>query len=238
MAGNVIDDASKAVSLLGKLAEFIQQYPVLSGVLAVVVLVVLIVWVCLNFDVSRVFYPMEHKEKRKGETLDGYLASELAGCDETKRTISDLREAHYFKIATGIYAENLRRKAYVQLYESMPHLISWRLIRRALPYLDITPSGCAFVRQPSWDERLSYRYNQCIGFSFLIIAAVIMYFGILSGVAGFIGYIGFVFGSACVATIAFMQNWPMLAAKRIEEEQTRLAAAVPSATAAPVAPSP
>ncbi|MFZ3019418.1 MAG: hypothetical protein WA056_13280 [Gallionella sp.] len=223
-----IDDLNKAIQSLPALLDSISSLPISGWV----VLFVLFLWLLANNDFSRVLDFFERKEKRKLEALDSYVASPNTADAKAIKAISDLRDAHYFKIATGIYAESRLRNAIIKLHEATSHLVTWRHIRLALPHLDVDVDESVAVKGFSLADSAGYRYNQFVGYTFLLFAATLISLVILSGsktLESFVLGFGSGIASAFFAMFVFSQNWPIDAAKKISAELERQKNAVENA---------
>ena len=212
-----VEDLAKAIQSLPSLLDAVSSLP-LSGW---VVLVAFFFWFLANKNLPHVFGLIERKEKRRLEQLETYVSSPDSGDVNAIKAIRDLRDAHYFKIATGIYAESRVRNAYIKLHEATSHLITWRHICRAHPYVKVAPDETVTVRAMDFSETLSYWYNQVFAYFFLLISAALVSLVILSGSKTLTSF-SFGFGggivSALFAMFIFSQNWPVHAAKKIAKE--------------------
>jgi len=185
-----------------------------------VVFCVFFVWLLVNKDVSRFYNIFEKKDKKKYE-LDTYLL-EADGTDaETVKAIRDLRDAHYFKIATRIYAEKNFRKALISLHDVTSHLVTWTQIRRSLQYIDVSHEGKISIRKFNVFEKIGYWCNLVVGFFMLFVSAVIFSAFALTGVKSFNSMVLSFFGTILVMAFAiysFSQNWPIHSARTIKNE--------------------
>ncbi|GAB2180865.1 hypothetical protein DLREEDagrD3_10880 [Denitratisoma sp. agr-D3] len=212
-----VEDLAKAIQSLPSLLDAVSTLP-LSGW---IVLVAFFLWLLANKNIPRVFDVLERKEKRRLEQFDAYVSSPNSGDANTIKVIQDLRDAHYFKIATGIYAESRVRNAFIKLHEATSHLITWRHICRAHPYLKVAADETVTVRELDFSEKLSYWYNQLSAYFFLLLSATLISLVILSGSKTLTSFsYGFGGGivSALFAMFIFSQNWPVHAAKKIAKE--------------------
>lgn len=212
-----VEDLAKAIQSLPSLLDAVSTLP-LSGW---IVLVAFFLWLLANKNIPRVFDVLERKEKRRLEQFDAYVSSPNAGDSNTTKVIRDLRDAHYFKIATGIYAESRVRNAFIKLHEATSHLITWRHICRAHPYLKVAEDETVTVRELDYSEKLSYWYNQLSAYFFLLLSATLISLVILSE-SKTLTSVSFGFGggvlSALFAMFIFSQNLPVHAAKKIAKE--------------------
>jgi hypothetical protein len=215
-----VEDLAKAIQSLPSLLEAVNSLPISGWV----VLVAFFLWFVANKNLSRVFDVLWRKEKRKLEQLDTYISSPAAGDENAIKAIRDLRDARYFKMATGIYAESRVRNAFIRLHEATSHLVTWRHICRAHPYLKVAADETVIVKDLDFSEKLSYWYNQLVGYLFLLLAATLVSLAILSGSKTVMSF-SFGFGggilSALFAMFVFSQNWPIHAAQKIAKELDR-----------------
>lgn len=213
----LVEDLTKATQSLPSLLDAVSSLP-LSGW---VVLVAFFLWLLANKNLPRVFDVLERKEMRRLGQLETYVSSPGSGDANALKAVQDIRDAHYFKIATGIYAESRVRSAFIKLHEATSHLVSWRHICRAHPYLKVAADETVTVRELDFSETLSYWYNQFVAYFFLLISAALFSLVILSGSKTLTSFsLGFGGGilSALFAMFVFSQNWPVHAAKKIAKE--------------------
>jgi len=213
--------------------EAIQQVPTLVAELTDLlqapagwlVLAAFFFWLLVNKDFSHIFNVLERKERRRFEHLDLYVTKPELADEESVKVLRDLRDAHYFKIATGIYAEKRLRSALIALHNRTSHLVNWGQIRRAYPYINANDSGMVTIRELTGFERVSYWYNQFVGYTSLLLAAGILTLFFFSGSKTFTSLAWGVGGTLFVvffALFVFAQNWPALAAKQIKRELAKL----------------
>lgn len=212
-----VEDLAKAIQSLPSLLDAVFSLP-LSGW---VFLISFFLWLLANKNIPHFFDLLERREKRRLEQLEIYVSSPDFGDANAINAIRDVRDAQYFKIATGIYAESRVRNAYIKLHEVTSHLISWRHICRAHPYLMVTADETVSVRTMDFSEKLSYWYNQFCAYFFLLTAATLVSLVILSGnktPTSFLLGLGGGILSVFIAMFIFSQNWPVHAAKNIAKE--------------------
>lgn len=220
---NQIDQAAEMVKSIPEFMEAV------SGVLQTpygwFVLTALLIWFLINRDLSHLLGLFERGEKTRIEKLESYLERESSADEGSLRVIKDLRDAHYFKIATGIYAEKWRRESLIKLHDNVSHTINWVQIKRALPFIKITSDKSVSIRGLTFLEKVGHYYNIAVGFlfSFFAIAAILVFIvsdqkSILSIIIGLGGAIG----SAFFAMFVFSQNWPYNSAEKIKEELSRI----------------
>lgn len=212
-----IEDLAKAIESLPSLLNAISSLPISGWV----VLIASILWLLANRSLPQIANLLEQRERRRIEQFDAYVSLPDTGDAATIRAIRDLRDAHYFKIATGIYAESRVRNAFIKLHEATSHLVTWRHICRAHPYLVVSSDETITVRELDFFENLSYRYNQLVAYLFLFLAASLIVIVIFSGTKSLTSVaLGFGGGtlSGLFAVFVFTQNWPIHAARKIAKE--------------------
>lgn len=103
--------------------------------------VVLIICIHLFKNSTQILDLYERKEKKTFERLDAYVLSKEGIDDNVLKTAKDVRNGHYFKIATGIYAESSFRDELIKLHELNPNVLNWKVIKSAIDYLEVNKSG-------------------------------------------------------------------------------------------------
>lgn len=229
-----LKDVTDAVNQIPTLANAIADLSVTP--VGIVGLIVVLLWILVNKDFSHILGMLERKEKRRLEYLDAYVGKPELGDLEAVEVLKDLRDAHYFKLATGIYAEKKSRSALVKLYSRTSHRISWREIGKAFTYIEFDTFENSTIRIPTAIDNIGYWYNQFVGFVCLLAASGFLLFIQFSSsktigtlALGFIGVFFLVF----VAVFSFIQNEPLHSAKRIQKEIQNLQT-VANATDTPV----
>lgn len=175
---------------------------------------------------SRAFDMVEHKERRRLEQINEYVSSHEAADPETIKVVRDLRDAHYFNVATGIYAENRTRSAFIKMHQVSSHCISWKYIERARPYIDIAADETITIRDSNFFEKLSFWYNQCVAYGSLVISVVLFIakfvFSDNKTMMLFWGSFGLSLFLAVFGFFVLLQNSPVRAKDRIAKELERL----------------
>ncbi|HZX31558.1 MAG TPA: hypothetical protein VFF03_09420 [Rhodocyclaceae bacterium] len=214
-----VKDATEAIQHVPPLVDAVMgllQTPTGFGVL-----LVFFTWLVINKDFSHLFQIFERKEKRRAEHLDLYVSKPELADTEAFKVLSDLRDAYYFKMATGIYAEKKLRQALIDLHGRTSHKISWGQIRRAFPYIEPANNGEVVIRKLTTFEKIGYWYNQAIGYGSLLSAAVLWSLFFLSSpktTGSIVWGLAGTFAPVLFAMFVFAQNWPVGAAKRIQRE--------------------
>lgn len=224
-----VKDATEAIDHIPLLVEAFSR--LLATPTGWVVLVAVFLW----FVVNRKLYTVFDSEKRlraRLEQLDGYLAKPEIADPDSVAVVRDLRDAHYFRIATGIYAEKRLRKSLIWLHDETPHLINWKQIHRALPYIKPTAKGTATIRDLTAWERIGYIYNEVVAYASLLAAAGMFALLLLSGARSILVVALTVAGAIiafALAMFAFSQNLPERNARRIKAELEATTSPAPDA---------
>lgn len=174
-----------------------------------------------NKHLIHIFNLIENKEKKKIAQINEYISSNNSQDTKTRKAISDLKDAHYFKIATGIYAEHKARSALINLHETTSHHITWRHIRRAHEFIEISDKEEISIRPTSPAEKLGYWYNNLSGAFLLLLSATLFGLVFITTNKSVIAIItGLLTGFLCalISIFIFSQNWPIKAAKKISKE--------------------
>jgi hypothetical protein len=219
-----VKNTTEAVQNLPSLLRAIYELVTTPG--GAVLLVLLFLGLLANRGFfSRVFDMFEHKERRRLEQINEYVLSHDAADPETIKVVKDLRDAHYFKVATGIYAENRTRSAFIKLHQTSSHCIAWKHIERARPYMEIAEDQTITIRDFNFIEKLGYWYNLCVAILSLLFAVLLIVAFLLSDTKN-ITSLESSFGSSLfllvLAVVMFIENLPVHAAKRIANELQRL----------------
>ena len=212
-----VEDLAKAIESLPSLLDAVGALPISGWV----VLIAFFLWLLANKNLSRIIEFVQGQERRRIEKLDAYIASPNPSDPSVASAVRDLRDAYYFKVATGIYAENRVRTALIKLHDATSHVITWRHICRAHPFLTVAPDGTVTVRPMDFSEKLGYWYNQAVAYFFLLFAASLFSLVILSGTKTWVSFVLGVGGgivAAAFAMFVFSQNWPARSAKKISKE--------------------
>jgi hypothetical protein len=224
----LVKDSTEAIQALPNFAEAITSLVKTPG--GIVLALLLFLWLVVNSDYSRMLEMLEYKKRRRLEQINEYVASPDLADPETITAVKDLRDTHYFKVATGIYAEGVTRSGLIKAHQILSHSVTWTHIRRAHPYIYVAADQSITIRELTIFEKFGYWYNQfvayaCMGFAALWGAMVIIT-GNKSASSFLLG-----FGGAGLvvlfAMFVFYQNWPVHAKDRIAKELRRVGGAPP-----------
>lgn len=214
-----LKDATEATQQVIPLADALAN--LLQTPAGLIAIAMFFFWLLVNKDFSHLLELFERKEKKRSEQLDLYVSKpELADADSIT-VLSDLRDAHYFKVATGIYAEKKLRSALITLHNQTSHHISWQQIKRAFQYIEIGENNTLEIRELTTIEVLGYWYNQLVGYASALFAACIFGLFVITSpktLASFAWGIGGGLGVIFFAMFVLSQNWPIHAAKQIRKE--------------------
>lgn len=218
-----VNDAIEAVNSIPKFIDAITE--LLNTPYGWIALAAVLVWIFLNKNLISIFLEPNKKEIHKIERLDSYVENPEAADKLTLQAIKDLRDAHYFKIATGIYAEKNLREALIKLHNKHSPTINWTHIKRALPYIETNKGTETSVRKTTISETIGYYYNLSTGilFLFLSIAALVAF--ISTGKLNLISVLtgaGSALFSFAFALFVFSQNFPEKSAKLIRNTIKKL----------------
>jgi hypothetical protein len=217
------------------ITEAVQSlFPFLNAIATTPGGAVIPILLCLGFLLNlinrgfflQVFDILEHKERKRLEQINEYVSSHDAADPETIKVVRDLRDAHYFNVATGIYAENRTRSAFIKMHHASSHCIAWKHIERARPYIEIAADETITIRDLTLFEELGYWYNQFVAYGSLVLSVVpFLIIFVLSDNKNMMSFV-FGFGSSLLIVVfaffVFFQNLPIDAKKRIAKELERL----------------
>ncbi len=180
-----------------------------------------LVWFLVNKKLYRVFDVAENRERRRLDHLDSYVTKPEAADAESMAVLRDLRDAHYFKIGTGIYAERRLRASLIWLHLKTSHLINWCQIRKALSFIEPNSDGTASIRDLRFTEKVGFYYNETVAYLSLLPAAgtfVLFLSSNLRTLSAFGWGFGVSLGAFIFAMFVFAQNIPERASRRIKKE--------------------
>jgi len=212
---DLTDVAQQVPSLIEALWVLIQTP---SGAIAIAAF---FIWFIVNKDFSHLFNLFDRKERKIFDYLDSYVSKPELANKESIAVLQDIRDGHYFKVGTGIYAENMMRAALIRLHNTTSHLITWKRIRYALPFIESDSDGKVTIRQFRFSEKFGFWYNYAAGFLLMLTAAgslALSFFSQPFQLRTFVpGILGAVVG-LLISGFVFSQNRPMHAAKLIRAE--------------------
>lgn len=224
-------EVNNAKEVVQDILSWLSTFANTTAVTVVTVVLVLLFLAFLLNLINRGFFLqlfdiLEHKERRRLEQINEYVSSHDAADPETIKVVRDLRDAHYFNVATGIYAENRTRSAFIKLHQASSHCIAWKHIDRARLYIDIAADETITIRDLTRFERLGYWYNQCAAFGSLFFSVVLFIITFVLSDSKtmmlFWGSLGTSLFLVILAIFIFFQNLPIFAKDLIAKELERL----------------
>lgn len=212
--------------------ETIQSLPDLEAALTsllripggVALALLFFLWLAIRSDYLKIFKTLEYKSRRRIEQINEYIASPDLADLETLTEAKDQRDAHYFKIATGIHAEGTTRNGLIKLHKALSHSITWTHIRRAYQYISVNIDQSITIRELAMFEKFYYWYNQAIAYLLMGFAAFLACAAIIMGnqsVTSFALWASGAILAGVFSIIVHSQNWPVHAKNRIKEEMQR-----------------
>ncbi len=220
------DDITKGVdtatSVFTSIPEFMKAFnSVIETPYGWLLLLGILVWVFLNKNFFRLLNLFEAKEKKRLDELEVYVSNKEAANNETLEVIKDVRDAHYFKVATDIYAEKHLRDSLIGLYKKTPHTINWVNIKRAMPYIEVNSNSNISIREQTFLEKIGYFYNLFIGLLFLglsILLSLSLTFILLNNkeLIQLVVLIITILFCTLFTVFIFSQNFPVRSAKKIK----------------------
>lgn len=223
MATDFAEAVGGATEALRTIPEFMEA---LSDVIRTpygwILLLIVLVWLVRNLDYPNLVSLIGAKEKKRLEKIETYAAKSQLADGKTLGVVKDLRDAYYFKIATGIYAEKDLRYKLIELYEKTSISVSWTTIKRALPYLNISDGT---IRDFSLLEQAERIFNLFAGFlvlTFTIAVSLVFLFTAEKNAAQFLIWIGTFMVFFPFSLYAFSQNFPYQAAEIIRKDLKEL----------------
>ena len=212
----------KVTEMVKSVPEFMDAVSdVLQSPYGWIVLVGMVAWFLINKDLSNIFGLFERGEKLRLEKLEAYVSNESSADSDALKVIKDLRDAHYFKVATGIYAEKRLRSSLIKLHEDTSYSINWTHIKRALPFITTEKDLNSSIRDMKPMEKIGHYYNLFVGCLFLLLsAASILVFFVSKPQTLSDVFIGTTSALVCAffAMFVFSQNWPYNSANKIKKE--------------------
>jgi hypothetical protein len=217
-----------ATSVVKSIPEFIKALTdVMETPYGWIILAVILIWFLLNKDLTRFLNIFETKEKKRLDKLEAYVSNKEAANNEALDVIKDLRDAHYFKVATDIYAEKNLRDSLINLHKKTSHTINWVNIRRAMPYIGADSTFRVSIRERTRLESFGYFFNILAGWLFLGFAVALFLVLIFSNDKTLSQFTLWMFSTlfcSFFAIFAFSQNIPISSAKKIKIELDNLLA--------------
>lgn len=160
-----------------EILDFAKQLQDLSAVVVIAAIFIVCCWVWCQYGFGRLMEPFYFWQNRKLEKLNLFLSDQSReGADiEMNKVMHDIRDAMYFKGATGIYAEGKLRNRLMALHKSTSLNVSWRTIKRAMDFLEPDAFSSMKVKEFGWFDHIVFVINMialaftAIGFSMTMI---------------------------------------------------------------------
>lgn len=190
-----------------------------------IALLSLLAWLFLNKNAGIAIDFFEKRRNKKLEQLDLYVSKPDIADENSIRVLKDLRDAHYFRVATGIYAESKLRSKLIELHNSTPHTISWTTIRRAMEFIVFDDEKPASIRTSTRFEKFNHFYNILTGSLMLVISVLIFIVFFAYGPPNFrIKALAFISSLIfiAIAMFIFSHNWPRQAADKINSHLQKI----------------
>ncbi|PSU27151.1 hypothetical protein [Photobacterium lutimaris] len=216
------NDIEQVTEVVKSIPEFVDAIGnIIQTPSGFIITTIVLLWLVLNRDFSKIFNLIERKETKRLEKLELYLSQESTADSSCLAVIKKQRNTYYFKVATRIYAEKTLRNSLISLHDRTSHNINWTTIRRAQPYLDLNSNNEVFVRDKTWNEKLGFYYNIFIAGMFSLIAVGCILLLVFSPVANFLNVVKLIGSAIALGVFALFilaQNFPVYAARKIAEE--------------------
>ena len=158
-----------------------------------------LIWIFINKDFSHITKRKERNEHERLSKIAEYLEKHPNSAESHITIFKDVCDAYYFKLATGIYAENKFREALVKFKVDAGYPITWTTIRRALPFI-ILQGEDVVVRKYNNEDFIGKWVNLLMAISFALIALMCGVAILGSGVKTFTSFLLF----ATLPTLFFM----------------------------------
>lgn len=225
IAADTINEAAEAVQNISVLKSAILELVLAPGGWAWFVIALILAsffWLVRHNSLSDLVEVFGFKERKRLQQLEAYIENSEIADPIALDALKTIRDAFYFKIATGLYAEKAYRDNLIELHERTSSSVTWKTIRLAKSYIE---PDCKSVKKIGFlgvIERIFYIIS---GFLMLIIAALLFIaFWLSDGINGgqFIVWFGVTAIALALAYYAFSQNLPFVAVnvlrKELEEE--------------------
>ncbi len=215
-----------ATELLKSIPEFLEA---LSTVLQTpwgwLVLLIVVSFIFINRNFSFVIDIYNKRRSMRIDNYNSYLKKENYDSENMEMVMRDAIDTHFFKVATGIYAEDSFRISLIKLHELISYKFSWKKIKCALPYIEADADHNVTIRRLKFGERAGVYYNVFVGLLLLTLATAIFINFIISEQKTFsdilvaiTATLGFTFSSMFI----FSLNLSSSEAERIREELSKI----------------
>lgn len=125
-----------------------------------IIFVLIMIWCIKVLGAARFIEWFGQRSRSKSAALANYLADTNDKDPLCLAAVREKLDAEHFRLATGISAGKLRRRALTALYEKVEHRLSWIGLRHASQYFKFHPDGTVTIEPRSFFDTLSYRFSQ------------------------------------------------------------------------------
>lgn len=222
MSQSLAKGIEEATTVLASIPDFMKAFSdVMQTPYGWIFLVVILFWFFLNKNLTNIFNFFESKERKRLVGLEAYVNNPQVADGEALEVIKDLRDACYFKVATGIYAEKNLRDSLISLRKKISDEISWVNIKRAMPYIKVGQNSSIEIREENLSEKLGYYYNLVVGWLFLGSSVLLWLMFLFTENKGFNHVFVCVFSvlfCLFVSVLVFSQNFSIVSASKIRKK--------------------
>lgn len=218
-----VQDATTAVKALVPLVEAISALFATPG--GIIAAIVVFAWLLSKFRSLPLLQHFSERKSVRQASMEKYLQEPERGDPVCLKVLREIRDTDMFRTATGIYAEKRRREALVVLHDDLSGIVTWRMIRRADPFLELDENDKFQVRPFTLVERFEFAFNTGV-----------MYFGFGTAAVLFVGALlypgltskdGLILLSAVLGLMALgiysaVQNFPRRNALSIKDGLAKL----------------
>lgn len=187
------------------------------GILILVVFAVVLFKKISNLNISELAHTYETMRKRNIIELVDRLNNKNEN-DDSYMPLKEKIEAYDFKLATGIYTNEARRKRLIELHRMNPKINTWERINSAMKFMGDDDSIRDFTKRDVFEKK-SYTL---LGHLCEVLAVISLLFTGLLGV--FISdtnyqeliWLGYTIIFAFAGVFFHRQNWPYISAEKIK----------------------
>lgn len=187
------------------------------GILILVIFAAVLFKTVSNLNVSELAHTYEMMRKRNIVELVERLKDKSEN-DDSYMPLKEKIEAYDFKLATGIYTSEARRKILIELHSMNPKINTWERINSAMKFMDDDDSIRDFTKRDVLEKKLF----TLLGHLCEVLAVISLLFTGLLGV--FISntnyqeliWLGYTIVFAFSGVFFHRQNWPYISAEKIK----------------------
>ncbi|WP_309266212.1 hypothetical protein [Aeromonas salmonicida] len=157
--------------------------------------------------------------KRKFHEIRERLADKKKS-DDSYFPLKNQIETYDFKLATGIYAESLRRKDLIHIHSINQRVNTWKRIKLALSFIDEDATIRDFTKCEKLERKLFSLLGRCCEFFAMICLALTGIVGLfsLSTIYQELLWLGYTVLFALCGIFFHRQNWPYISAEIIKKQ--------------------